>query len=130
MINRYFGLFVLDLFFLKVLGICFVLMELLLSAHTFYFFIKYGKGNPIVTEGTNKFVEKGLYKYTRNPMYLGHISYTLGLFLFFGHFSLLVYAILIFLAIHLIVIKWEEPDLRKKFKKSYLEYCKMVRRWL
>jgi protein-S-isoprenylcysteine O-methyltransferase Ste14 len=33
------------------------------------------------------------------------------------------------LGVHLFVVFYEEPTLRKKFGEDYIEYCRNVRRW-
>ena len=71
----------------------------------------------------------GPYALTRNPMYLGHLIFMLGLALSTG--SGLAWAIL------LANIPWfqhrvmfDEQRLREKFGWEYEEYCRRVKRWL
>lgn len=79
---------------------------------------------------TTKLVVIGLYKYSRNPMYLGLIIILTGIALYCGAISsfIVVLAFMIFITQYQIVP--EELVLQQKFKKEYTEYLKNVRRWL
>ena len=85
--------------------------------------------NPMTPERTSALVSSGIYRYTRNPMYVGVLAVILGHFLWFGFWYLLIYAAVIFLAFHTFVTYYEEPTLRKKFGVAYEDYCKRVPRW-
>jgi len=104
------------------LGFSFVLY----SAGVFKFI---GKGTPVPIEPPEKLVVKGLYKYTRNPMYVSHLLIFLGYFFVFGQILLIVSLVLVGLSLNLLILKWEEPQLKKRFGKSYLNYMKEVPRW-
>ncbi len=129
-LNNYLNLPVLDIFYLKLLGILLLVLDPLIFFYCSNLFMKHGKGTPIHIDSPKKFVAKGIYKYSRNPIYIGHIFGFLGIALIFGQLLLFVYVPLIFLTIHLIVIFIEEPHLKRKFGKSYDEYRKKVHRWL
>jgi protein-S-isoprenylcysteine O-methyltransferase Ste14 len=76
-------------------------------------------------------VTEGIYRYTRNPMYLGFTIAMLG-------FSMLVGAsvvsFLLTFVFFVITDRWyisfEEQMMHVKFGKEYEEYCKKVRRWI
>jgi protein-S-isoprenylcysteine O-methyltransferase Ste14 len=74
-------------------------------------------------------VVRGLYRYVRNPMYVGVISILLGESLFFASLRLLCYAFAVFCIVHLFVLLYEEPTLRRRFGESYDAYRQSVRRW-
>lgn len=92
--------------------------------------LKTGRVTPLAVEKPIKFIAKGVYRYSRNPMYLTILLTFFGGFLFFGHFLLLVYVLLAIPAVHLIVVLKEEPELKRVFGKEYLDYLKRVPRWL
>ena len=73
---------------------------------------------------------RGLYQYTRNPMYVGVLSVISGWALLFQSSTLAVYAMCIAASFHLFVLLYEEPHLRKVFGPSYEHYCSQVDRWL
>jgi protein-S-isoprenylcysteine O-methyltransferase Ste14 len=92
-------------------------------------FLLRGKGTPsiwlmktisfIVGNEPMKMVSSGLYKYSRNPMYLGVMTTIIGEGIFFQFSILLWYALLIFLLFNLVVIFIEEPHLEEKFGEQY-----------
>jgi protein-S-isoprenylcysteine O-methyltransferase Ste14 len=67
-------------------------------------------------------VSEGLYRYSRNPMYVG------VLLTIFGQ-GLLVYGIIVWICFHLVVVLLEEPQLRKQNGEPYDEYRRKVPRW-
>ena len=87
-----------------------------------------GKGTLSPADPTKRLVITGLYKYTRNPMYVGVMLLLLGESLFFRSVSLTIYGILIFSTFHIFIILKEEPRLKKDFGEEYDLYCKMVKR--
>jgi protein-S-isoprenylcysteine O-methyltransferase Ste14 len=90
-----------------------------------------GRGTPAPMVPPTRLVVVGFYRYVRNPMYLGFAVGWIGLWIVFGHAHLT--AILAVaaagLGVHLFVVFYEEPTLRKKFGPSYRDYCRAVRRW-
>ena len=55
----------------------------------------------------------------------------IGLWVVFGHANPVAIAavVAVALAVHLFVVFYEEPTLRRKFGAEYEEYCRNVRRW-
>lgn len=90
-----------------------------------------GRGTPAPFAPPQHLVVVGLYRYLRNPMYVGFASGWIGLWVIFGHFNpvLITAAAAVALAIHLFVRFYEEPTLRRKFGADYEEYCCNVHRW-
>jgi protein-S-isoprenylcysteine O-methyltransferase Ste14 len=116
---------------LKIIGICLMLLDAMIFFYCSSLFSRFGKGNPIITEGVPKnLVKNELYTKTRNPIYIGHILGILGIASFFGRMLLFAYAAFIAVGIHLVVVFIEEPFLKKTFGKEYDKYVKMVRRWV
>lgn len=75
-------------------------------------------------------VVKGIYRYTRNPMYLGMALAYLGLALGLASVAALVLFPLLIAAIQTQVIAREERYLEARFGEAYRAYRKAVRRWL
>jgi len=71
-----------------------------------------------------------LYRYVRNPMYVGVVAAILGQGLLFGDRKTLAYGLLVWLAFHLFVLFYEEPTLRRTFGEEYETFCQNVRRWI
>jgi protein-S-isoprenylcysteine O-methyltransferase Ste14 len=74
----------------------------------------------------------GFYRYVRNPMYVGFLAGWTGLWVVFGRSNLaaITVACLVVLGVHLFVLGYEEPTLRRMFGAEYEEYCRNVPRWL
>jgi len=89
-----------------------------------------GKGTPAPIDPPKELVVRGLYKYVRNPMYLGVLSIVFGEAIWFEAGRLFAYGGLVFLLFSAFVLLYEEPALRRKFGDSYRCYCKTVPRWI
>ena len=90
-----------------------------------------GRGTPVPVAPPQKLVVVGFYRYVRNPMYVGFAFGWIGLWIIFGHANpvAIMSVATVALGIHLFVLLYEEPTLRKKFGDDYIEYCRNVRRW-
>ena len=95
-----------------------------------WYFASVGRGTPAPIDHPKVLVVRGLYRYVRNPMYLSVLLMLSGGAAFFESWALLRYAVGVFIAVHLFVVFYEEPSLRRKFGESYERYCKNVRRWI
>jgi protein-S-isoprenylcysteine O-methyltransferase Ste14 len=78
----------------------------------------------------SQLVTSGIYRFTRNPIYLGFLLMVIGLPLNSGLYWGLILAPLYVLTMHRLIIRHEEAFLEKKFGKSYTGYRSRVRRWL
>jgi len=90
-----------------------------------------GRGTPAPIAPPQRLVVVGFYRYVRNPMYVGFAAGWIGLWVVFGRANWVAIAAVAAVAIgvHLFVVFYEEPTLRKKFGADYEEYCQNVRRW-
>ncbi len=89
-----------------------------------------GRGTLSPLDPTQKLVIAGLYKYSRNPMYVGVMLVLIGEILFFQSFPLLLYSVIIFCSFHVFIVFREEPRLLRDFGEEYKLYTKSVRRWM
>ncbi len=71
----------------------------------------------------------GLYRYTRNPMYISVGLILIGWAWSFGLAGLWIYAGSVVVAFHLLVVLGEEPWLTRTFGAEWQEYALRVRRW-
>jgi protein-S-isoprenylcysteine O-methyltransferase Ste14 len=75
-------------------------------------------------------VTTGIYRYTRNPMYLGMAAILLGCGITVGAALSLLVAPVFMVIIELRFIRAEEEMLRGLFPEDFPPYCTRVRRWL
>lgn len=79
---------------------------------------------------SSSLVVSGLYRYSRNPMYVGMVLILTGTAVLCGTLSPFVAPILFVPVINKMIISVEERMLERAFGDDYLEYKKRVRRWL
>ncbi len=92
-------------------------------------FAAFGRGTPAPIDPPKQLVVRGLYQFTRNPMYLGVLCLIVGWAFVFWSVALAVYAGVVAACFHLFVVLYEEPHLRRVFGASYEQYCCRVGRW-
>ncbi len=78
----------------------------------------------------SRLVTSGIYRWTRNPMYLGMALIYAGIAVLFDSLLALVLLIPVLIIIQLYVIAREEAYLERTFGDEYLAYKARVRRWL
>ena len=129
--NRFVGprSFGLDRALLVVLGVAFVLAGILLAMTAIGLFRRAGT-TPEPWTSTTAIVTGGVYRFTRNPMYLGMASLYAGLALIADSPVALILLPVVLLIVQTQVIAREERYLAAKFGESYLDYKRRVRRWL
>lgn len=89
-----------------------------------------GRGTPSPTDPPRELVVSGLYRYSRNPMYVGVALTLFGTAIFFESVAVLLYAMVVLIGFHLRVIYYEEPTLERNFGTAFRRYCREVPRWL
>jgi protein-S-isoprenylcysteine O-methyltransferase Ste14 len=75
-------------------------------------------------------VRGAIYRFVRNPMYVGVTAILWGEALVFASPNLLVYAATAWLVFHLVIVFLEEPHLRRTRGPEYVEYCRTTPRWI
>jgi protein-S-isoprenylcysteine O-methyltransferase Ste14 len=115
---------------LKVIGAAFTVAGAAVVAHSFVRFVREGFGTPAPVAPPEHLVVGGLYRYVRNPMYVGVLTAIIGQALLLGRFELLWYAAAGFAAVFTFVRLYEEPTLRRTFGAEYDEYRAHVPGWL
>jgi protein-S-isoprenylcysteine O-methyltransferase Ste14 len=89
-----------------------------------------GKGTLAPWAPPTHLVIVGLYRYTRNPMYVAVTLILLGWALSFGIPGQFVYAIVVAFAFHLRVVLGEEPWLARTYGAQWEHYSRRIPRWL
>ena len=82
------------------------------------------------TAETSQIIKNGMYRYSRNPMYLGMLLILLGVSFIMGTLTSMLAPAAFFLIIDKIFIPFEEEKLLSSFGDSYNEYMMTTRRWL
>ena len=93
-------------------------------------FASFGRGTPAPIDAPRHLVVRGLYRLSRNPMYLGVLAVILGWAALFAHATVVVYAVAVFTAFHTFVVYYEEPHLAQTFGDEYAAYRASVARWI
>lgn len=91
--------------------------------------IKHGGGGPGLETPPDRLVDTGPYAYTRNPMYLGHLIFLIGLTLTLQS----LFAALITIAVAVwfdIRVRGDEQKLVGRLGEPYGRYLRSVKRWL
>ncbi len=86
--------------------------------------------NPLVPESASQLVVGGIFKYTRNPMYVGICAAILAFGIYVGAWSVFILLPLFVISITYLQIVPEEVAMQKLFGDEYTSYCNSVRRWL
>ncbi len=89
----------------------------------------HGGGGPGIDNPPTRIVTEGPYRLTRNPMYLGHLIFMLGLAVTFR--SIVAAALLTWRAVwfHRRVVA-DEARLAARFGSEYTDYARRVKRWV
>ena len=88
-----------------------------------------GKGTLAPWAPPERLVVVGLYRHTRNPMYVSVTLMLLGWALAFGAPALFGYAIGVAVAFHVRVVFGEEPWLARRHGAAWKDYKRRVPRW-
>ena len=92
-------------------------------------FMTKGEGTPFPLDPPKNLVTGRLYRYTRNPMYMGLFAVLTGWALWFSSMPVVLYGLIASTVVRLFVIFVEEPFLKRQFGSAYEEYCRKVPRW-
>jgi protein-S-isoprenylcysteine O-methyltransferase Ste14 len=86
--------------------------------------------DPKPWESTPEIISTGIYRFTRNPMYVGMALLQTSIAIGFANGWILALVPLVLVTIYTIAIRHEEAYLERKFGSTYLEYKRSARRWL
>jgi protein-S-isoprenylcysteine O-methyltransferase Ste14 len=78
---------------------------------------------------TEHLVVTGLYRYVRNPMYVGVLTAVFGETMLLHSRSMVEYSAIVWLGFELFIRLYEEPTLRRRYGEEYVSYCQLVHRW-
>jgi protein-S-isoprenylcysteine O-methyltransferase Ste14 len=115
---------------LRAVGVGLLVVGVPVLAEPIARFVWKGRGTLTPMVPTRHLVISGLYRFVRNPMYVGVVTIVVGEALVFGSGDVLIYAAVVALGFHLFVVLYEEPTLRRTYGSEYDGYCSQVRRWI
>jgi protein-S-isoprenylcysteine O-methyltransferase Ste14 len=95
-----------------------------------YSFVRHGRGTPVPIAPPKEFVSHGLYRWVRNPMYVGALLILAAVALFYGSPWIVLYALGLWAALHTFLVLLEEPQLKRRFGAAYEAYLRDVPRWI
>jgi len=111
------------------LGAAFVILGALAYLHCVWLFMQRGKGTPALFDPPRKLVQRGLYRWVRNPMYLAAPLILAGEACFLLSLPIAIYGVVLASIFQLIVVLHEESDLSFRFGAMYDDYRREVPRW-
>ena len=133
-ISNYFSSKKIDLILLPnqdLISIIILLIGMLILINPIFKFIKSKTTiDPIKFKKVNKLIISGIYKYSRNPMYLGLLMIVISTSIFYLNIFSITTPFFFYFWISRFQIKREEIFLTDKFGKEYLLYMTKTRRWI
>lgn len=131
LLNRYFPLVHLTDAPWNRVGIAIMIIAGSLDLWSLFLFLKkHTTANPMKPQNTSGIVTTGLYKISRNPMYVGLLMILTGYAVWLGSLTPFLMLPVFYALITEMQIKPEEKILEQKFGDEYLNYKHRVRRWL
>ncbi|EAS41432.1 isoprenylcysteine carboxylmethyltransferase family protein [Photobacterium profundum] len=85
--------------------------------------------DPRKPQKASRLITSGIYRYSRNPMYLGLVLFQLAAVFYFGAISCFLMLGIFFFFMNNFQIEPEEEVLTAIFGDDYKKYCSEVRRW-
>ena len=114
---------------LPVVGATLALLGFSIMMRAWWLFKK-GEVAICPTAPTARLVTSGIYRFSRNPMYLGMVSMLLGLAAYVGSPPFYLAAAGYFAVLNFVFCPYEEAKLERAFEQEFSNYKARVRRWL
>lgn len=114
---------------IRNIGFGFVVVGFLFGLAAFIEFRK-AKTTILPHGSASNIIASGIFRFTRNPIYLGFLFMVIGFPLNYGSVWGVLIAPLFIATMNRLVIEKEEAYLEKKFGKQYTNFKSSVRRWL
>ncbi|MBL8099911.1 MAG: isoprenylcysteine carboxylmethyltransferase family protein [Anaerolineales bacterium] len=114
---------------LQTFGFILVVSGFLLALAAIWEFMK-AKTTVNPHGSVSNIISSGIFRFTRNPIYLGFVLMLIGFPLYFDTYWGIILAPVLILCFNTLVIQHEEAYLEKKFGEQYTSYKSRVRRWL
>ena len=112
-----------------LIGILFIIFGTTLNIFSWLLFIK-NKTTQNPFKKPDKLIMQGVYKISRNPMYLGMLLGLIGLCILLGSLITFIFPIIFFIILEKLFIPIEEESMKRTFGNYYIKYKNKVRRWI
>ena len=112
------------------LGVALVAIGVAISIWAFWLFRHEGTELNPTSEMNKSLVVRGQFRFTRNPMYLGLVIFTLGMSFGVGSLPMFAAPLLVFATANWAHIPFEEAKMRRQFGDAFDRYMRHVRRWI
>lgn len=113
----------------EVAGLLLILLSLLLVFSAIPQFRKHGTSVDVY-KPTTTLVTSGVFRFTRNPMYLSLTLLYIGLSILFDNLWIFLMVVPAVLMVSFLNIRREEGELEAQFGDDYRDYKRRVRRWI
>jgi protein-S-isoprenylcysteine O-methyltransferase Ste14 len=113
----------------NIIGIPIAAFGLFLIFWCAWLLFKIGRGTVSLFDPTKKLVIRGPYKAVRNPIYIGQFLFFAGIGIFLDLEIIFPFILILALFLHVLLVKAEEPTLRKRFGREWVDYANQVPRW-
>jgi protein-S-isoprenylcysteine O-methyltransferase Ste14 len=114
----------------EICGVLLITIGVAIYLSCAFSFVRFGRGTPAPIDPPTELVVQGMYRFSRNPMYVGVVTVLLGESLLFRSSLLLIYTAVVFIAFNIFIMWYEEPTLQRMFGESYDSYRRRVPRWV
>jgi len=133
LVSILFGLFIpffnlIPLSYSFLIGIPLLIFGIYIVLHTYSIFKN--NNTPESFKESVCVVDEGIYRYSRNPMYLGFLIALIGVSFISRNILSFISPIFFFLVVQFMFIPFEEEKMKKEVGKKYLEYKEKVRKWI
>ena len=113
---------------LRIAGGVLLLAGCCVVTHTYLLFSRHSTPENFLPSSC--VVAEGLYRYSRNPMYLGMIAILLGVAGLVGRWGGFLSPLFFFAVLHWMFVPYEEEKMQREHGQDYARYKESVRRWL
>ena len=86
--------------------------------------------NPLDPKQASSLVTSGIFKFSRNPMYLGMLIILLSIAFKFNLIGGMITSVIFYIFITKFQIIPEEAAMNELFGNEFIDYCKKTRRWI
>jgi protein-S-isoprenylcysteine O-methyltransferase Ste14 len=115
---------------IRPLGIALVVLAFIPPLWAIFLFRREGTEVKPTSPTNRALVTSGPYQFTRNPMYLGLVTLSLGIAVWVGAWPMFLAPIAVFATTNWVHIRFEEAKMRRQFGAAYDGYVGRVRRWM